>query len=309
MNSKYLYKKIVVALLVTISAALTACGGVATPLPFEPIVEEMVEVEKEVASSEAVEVETDSSMSLTVQASSPNFGRMIIKDAELALVVENTDVATNRTLRMVADHGGYVVSNQTWLEAGFKYATMTIGVPSENFENMLRRLKDMAITVNAETISGEDVTDQYVDLKSRLRNLEATAARVRDFLDQAKDIDKALEVSNKLSDVEAEIEHVKGRMAYLKDRAAYSTITLQLVPQMPAPTPTPTATPTPAWSAAKTLDSAGATATKSARSLFQIGTDILIWSVVFVLPYLIPIAILFWLGRKIWRRFKPVEVE
>jgi hypothetical protein len=292
-------------LLLVLMGVLTACGGAAEATP-EAIVE-VVEIEKETVSSEAMsaDTETDSSMPLTIQEPPPNFGRMIIKDAELGLVVESTDVAINRTLRMVADHGGYVVSNQTWLESSFKYATMTIGVPSENFENMLRRLKDMAVTVNTEAISGEDVTDQYVDLKSRLRNLEATAARVRDFLDQANDVDKALDVSNKLSDVEAEIEQVKGRMAYLKDRAAYSTITLQLVPQMP----TPTATPTPAWSAAKTLDSASTAATESARTLFQIGTDIFIWSVVFVLPYLVPIIILFWLGRKLWRRFNPVQAE
>lgn len=151
--------------------------------------------------------------------------RMIIKNGEINLLVKDTDVAINRSLGIVTQFNGYVISNQTWLQGEFKYASMTIGVPVDNFEAMLRRLKELAVTVTNETASGQDVTDQFVDLGSRLRNLEVTAARLREFMAQAENVQEALQVSAQLSEVEAEIEQIKGRRNALKERAAFSTIT------------------------------------------------------------------------------------
>ena len=98
-----------------------------------------------------------------------------------------------------------------------------------------------------ETVSGQDVTDEFVDLESRLRNLNATADRIRDFMDQAQDVDESLVVSARLGEVEAEIEQVKGRINFLKDRAAFSTITIQIIPEIPTPVvathPNPGASP------------------------------------------------------------------
>jgi hypothetical protein len=240
----------------------------------------------------------------------PVSNRLIVKNAELELTVENTDIAINRSLGIVQEYGGYIISNQTWFNGEGKYASLAIGVPSESFEEMMRRLKDLAVVVTNETASGQDVTDEFVDLESRLRNLEATADRIRDFLKDANDVDKALEVSNKLSEVEQEIEQVKGRMAYLKDRAAFSTITLQLVPQLPTPTPTPeptpTATPVP-WSAGQTFNDASNFATTTAKGLFQVSADLIIWFAIVVLPCLVPIIGLLWLGSRVVQRFQSVK--
>ncbi|HPD42084.1 MAG TPA: DUF4349 domain-containing protein, partial [Anaerolineae bacterium] len=95
--------------------------------------------------------------------------------------------------------------------------------------------------------SGQDVTDEYVDLQSRLGNLEATRDRIRTFLDQAQTVDEALRVNEQLAAVEAQIEQVKGRMVYLRERSAYSTITVQLDPELPS-APEVTPVPTPTWS-------------------------------------------------------------
>jgi len=61
----------------------------------------------------------------------PNvYNRLIIKNAEVALLVEDTDTAINRSLGIVTDYGGYVISNRTWFQDNYKYATLTIGVPA-----------------------------------------------------------------------------------------------------------------------------------------------------------------------------------
>jgi hypothetical protein len=128
--------------------------------------------------------------------------RMIIKNGEMALMVADTDRAIDGVTTVAINTGGYIVSAKTWLQDGFKYAQMTMGVPVDQFEVAQRQLRALAVQVLNDTASGQDVSDEYVDLQSRLTNLEATAARIREFLKDAKNVDEALQVNAKLSDVE-----------------------------------------------------------------------------------------------------------
>ena len=238
---------------------------------------------------------------------------MIIKNGEMSLLVADTDRALDQATGVAVDTGGYIVASKTWLQDGFKYAQMTMGVPVDQFEVAQRRLRGLAIQVLNDTASGQDVSDEYVDLQSRLTNLEATSARIREFLADAKTVEEALKVNAQLTEVENEIEQIKGRMNYLKDRAAYSTLVVTLEPQRPTPTPTstptltptptPTLTPTPAyWQPDKTVKEAGNTLS----GLLQALGDVLIWLGIVVLPFAIPIlaltAIVVYFNRRKNRR-------
>ena len=231
------------------------------------------------------------------QASPYQQNRMIIKNGEMALLVADTDRALDQATGVAVDSGGYIVSSKTWLQDGFKYAQMTMGVPSDQFETAQRRLRGLALEVQNDTASGQDVSQEYVDLQSRLTNLEATAARIREFLDKATKVADALEVNQQLSDIEGQIEEVKGRMQFLKDRSAYSTIALTLNPQIPTPTPTPTATPV-AWQPGKTIEAAGGMLGSLLRGL----VDAVIWFGIVLLPFAIPllaiIAIVMYFRRR-----------
>ncbi len=312
------------------AAALPPQSDRAAPQEPQVHAEEVIKVEKEVFVEEAaaeeapVEAEVQAETNNGSEASNtdnlapvsnrPNvYNRLIIKNAEVEMLVEDTDTAINRSLGIVTEYSGYVVSNRTWFSDGLKYATVTIGVPSENFEQMMRRLKELAVSVTNESVSGQDVTDEFVDLESRLRNLEATGDRIRSFMEQAKSIDESLEVSAQLSQIEAEIEQVKGRMTYLKDRASFSTITLQIAPQVILPTPTPTFTPTPTatpqptatpvvWSASRTYDQAATVTKNTTTSLFQFTIDLLIWLIIVGVPFVLPVVIVIWIGVRIARR-------
>ncbi|MCP4425292.1 MAG: DUF4349 domain-containing protein, partial [Chloroflexi bacterium] len=141
--------------------------------------------------------------------------------------------------------GGYIISQRVYDDdQGYRYANMRLAVPVNHFEETLRALRQLG-TVTDESASGEDVTDQFVDLQSRLTNLEATRDRLRSFLDQAENVEQALEVNEELKKIEEEIAVIQGRMNFLRDRAAFSTIDLTLQPWIPTPTPSPTPTATP----------------------------------------------------------------
>ncbi|HEU4743753.1 MAG TPA: DUF4349 domain-containing protein, partial [Anaerolineales bacterium] len=108
--------------------------------------------------------------------------RMIIKNADVRLMVKDTDVAIDRATQIIGDAGGYIVSSRVWYQDYYgnnlKYAAITIGIPVDEFERTLVRLRDLAVRVVDEVASGDDVTEQYVDLQSQLTNLEATRARI-----------------------------------------------------------------------------------------------------------------------------------
>jgi hypothetical protein len=132
-----------------------------------------------------------------------------------------------------------------------------------------------------------------------LTNLEATAARIREFLDKATKVSDALEVNQQLSDIEGQIEEVKGRMQFLKDRSAFSTIALTLNPQVPTPTPYPTPTPV-AWQPGKTIEAAGDTLGNLLRGL----VDAVLYLGIVLVPIAIPVVAVIALAVYFRRRSK-----
>jgi len=260
------------------------------------------------ATAAAFEI-SDPSGALTVIERS---NRMIVKNADVRLTVKDTDVAIDRATQIIGDAGGYIVSSRVWYQDYYgnnlKYATITIGVPVDEFEKVLSRLRGLALKVVDETASGDDVTEQYVDLQSQLTNLESTRARIQDFLQDAKTVDEALRINMELANIEAQIEQIKGRMNYLNDRSAYSTITTNLEPEFPVLTPTPTATPQPTataipWNPGEEFGRAKGTVTV----LYQGIANFLIWLGVVILPIILPPALILW-GIWKWLNRKTVKV-
>lgn len=255
--------------------------------------------------SAAFEISNKEGENVVVQSSN----RKIIKNADVRLLVKDTDVAIDRTTQVIGDLGGYIISSRVWYQDYFsnnlKYSTMTIGVPVDQFERMLTRLREISIRVLDENATGEDVTDQYVDLQSQLENLEATRARILEFLKDAQNVDEALRINQQLSDIENQIEQIKGRMNYLADRSSFSTITVNFEPEFPILTATPTITPAPTltprptytstpWKPGETFKDASRTVTNT----YQWFVEFLIWIVVVVIPTLAPFIFILWL---VWR--------
>jgi hypothetical protein len=231
--------------------------------------------------------------------------RMIIKNADLTLQVRDVDIAIDGVTQVAGDLGGYIISSRVWYQdtngKSMKYTTITLGVPVEQFETMLRRLRNLSVKVLDESATGEDVTDQFVDLESQLQNLQATRDRLREFLKAAKTVDEALKVNQELTKIEGQIEEIQGRMNYLQNRSAFSTITVTLQPVPPefTPTPTPTATmtrtptatstPVP-WKPGETFNSASRTLSTTYKGI----GNFLIWMFTFVLPVIAPPLLILW---------------
>ena len=130
-----------------------------------------------------------------VGASPYRANQMIIKNGEMNLLVADVDVALDRATAIAVELGGYLLNGKSWMQDGWKYSSLTVGVPVDQFETAQRRMRALAIQVLNDTASGQDVSTEFTDVQSRVTNLEATAARIREFLTQAKDVNEALTVN------------------------------------------------------------------------------------------------------------------
>ncbi len=161
-------------------------------------------------------------------ANQPALERLVIKNANLSLQVKDVRTSEAAVTALATQLQGYVVQVQTSGTEGNVSSSITFRVPADKFDQALTSLQEMAEAVFSRTVTGDDVTEEFVDLESRLRNLEATRTRLLALMDRADAVEDALSVSTALTDIQGQIEQIQGRMQYLQQSAALSTVTVSL---------------------------------------------------------------------------------
>ncbi len=177
--------------------------------------------------------------------------RMIVRTGEMSLVVDDVIQARDEIAQLAVRFDGYVVSSRIWGEEQDMRGTISIRVPADKFEQALTELRDLAVRVRSESTDSRDITEEYVDLKSRLKNAEATESQYLALLDKAIHVEDIIRIYDSLSRVRSEIEQIKGRMQYLERTSSMSLITVSL---RPAATAKPLVRA--GWSALEALKSA-----------------------------------------------------
>ena len=152
--------------------------------------------------------------------------RIIIYTVDMTLEIVDVATSVDEVGTMAREMGGWIVStSRAERHLGF----ISVRVPAERLDEAVARLRGMAVDVQAENASSRDVTDEYVDLTSRLGNLEATETALLRLFDRAATVEEALDVQRTLSQVQGEIEVIKGRINFLEQTSAFSLINVTLV--------------------------------------------------------------------------------
>ncbi|GAF69578.1 unnamed protein product [marine sediment metagenome] len=154
--------------------------------------------------------------------------RMIVRTGEMSLVIEDVVDARDEIAQLAVRLDGYVVSSRIWGEEQDMRGNISIRVPDDEFEQTLAELRDLAVRVTSESTDSRDVTEEYIDLKSRLKNAEATESQYLALLKKADDVEDILRIYERLSQVRREIEQIKGRMQYLERTSSMSLISVHL---------------------------------------------------------------------------------
>ncbi len=279
--------KLAVPLLLAAVLLLAGCSArIAKPLPPREVPVPQVVEKVAVREAPAPDSEAGELPALTE--------RMVIRRAELSLVVASVKDAVSEVESIAVDNGGYLHQSELWKEDGALHARLVIMVPADKFEATLASLRDIAQDIRSESVSGQDVTEEYVDLSARLETLEATEKELRELLSTVRErsgkAEDILAIYRELTQIRSEIERVKGRMQYLERMTAYSTITVSLMPSALARPVGPAS-----WSPANT-------AVRAFRALLralQVILDLAIWVVVPVLAvFVVPVGLVVWLALR-----------
>ena len=223
--------------------------------------------------------------------------RLVVKRAEMRVSVADPAEAMRTVVQWAESMQGYVVNSNQWNSTsdGQTYinASVMVRVPAERLDEMMQKVRDLAADpktgVLSETVTGEDVTAEYVDSQARLRNLKAAEAQLVELLDQAPDLEYTLDIFRELTEIRSQIEVLEGRIKYLEESAALSALSVEFVaeaslqPLQIGP-----------WKPAGVAKEAIQTLVKVAQ---DIGTALIKFVIIWV-PFLLPIGLIVYFVRK-----------
>ena len=283
--------------ILALSLALVACGGstASAPISEQPAAMEAAPAAPAQSAGGATALDRGNA---PADAQAPgalqDVQRLVIKTADLSLQVDNARDA-EASLRVLVDQlGGYVVKVETSGTDERMSSHVIFRVPAERFDQALSGVQGLAKKVLARTVGGDDVTEEFVDLESRLKNLEATRDRLQSFLDKAETVDDALKVNQSLSDLQGQIEQLKGRKQFLERSASLSTISVTLSP-LPAIMPI---VEDEGWQPLSVARAALRGLVSFGQGLATLAIVVLVWA-----PVWLPIVLVgLWLTRRLRRR-------
>lgn len=155
--------------------------------------------------------------------------RKIIRTATVTVETDAVSARFEDVGNIAAGAGGFVSSSSFGNSGETQTASITVRVPGERYQDVISQLRKLG-TVKGEQTSANDVTEEFTDLESRVRNLAATEAQYVEFLTRAANINEVLTVQDRLNATRAEIEQVQGRIQLLASQTDLATITVHLTP-------------------------------------------------------------------------------
>jgi len=235
--------------------------------------------------------------------------RIVIKNASLTISVADPSISMNTISKMAEQMGGFVVSANMYKEklgsgAEVPRASITIRVPAEKLNAALDLIRSESTQAPiSENMNSQDVTNEYIDLQSRQKNLEAAEVNLTKIMDEAYKTEDVLAVFNQLVSIREQIEVIKGQIKYYSESAHFSAISVELV----------------ANAAVQPLEIGGwqpqGVAKEAIQSLIRTMQDlgtVLIWLVLDILPVLLVLFLIFllppllviraWLRRRAKRK-------
>ena len=251
-----------------------------------------------IASSVAASPQIDAAVkveSATVPEGQPP-DRYLIRNASLELEAQDAEAASQQLQETVRAAGGYVSGLDKRVDGlGRPSVNLTLRVPADKLDGSLDTIRTLGRIIH-EQVTTEDVTEEYVDLDARLRNLKKAEERLLEHLSKAILIDSTLKVEQELTRVREQIERFEGRFRFLGHRVRYSTIQIVISQKPKAEQMAPVAT-----------FSSGRVFTQAVRSLAEFGQTLwtkTIWLLVWAPVWAIGVAVLTIVYRRIRRRVR-----
>jgi len=212
----------------------------------------------------------------------PRMPRMIIRTAEMSLIVSDTASAIDKITAAANGSNGYVADSKLWRDGQQLRGTLTLRVPAQDLDRTLATLRKLGTRVQSETMSSDDVSQEYVDLQAQVTNLEAAETEMRglmtDVRQKMKKAEDILDVYQQLTQLRGQIDQAKGRLRYLGQMTAMSTVKVELIPDAIAKPVVE-----PGWQPLAVFKDASRSLVNALEGMATLA----IWIVVYILPIVV----------------------
>jgi hypothetical protein len=154
--------------------------------------------------------------------------RLVIQESDVSLLVKDVVDVRNKILEHAKSIGGYMVNASTSSPEDVPYSSVIIRVPSDKLQATLDYLHSLSVKVVSENLVGQDVTDQYVDIDTRIATYEKTKAKYQEILDRATTITDITNLTREIINTQAQIDSLKGQQDALEKNAQMARLTIYL---------------------------------------------------------------------------------
>jgi len=154
--------------------------------------------------------------------------RLVVQESNLSLVVKNVRQSVDQIISKATEAGGYMVSSNLNQPEEAPFANVVVRIPADKLDQVLEYYRSLAIKVSSEYLQGYDVTDQYLDIETRLNRLRRTQAKFEQLLDQATNFDQILQAQREILSLQDQIDNYTGQQHYLEQTAKLAKLTLYL---------------------------------------------------------------------------------
>ncbi|MDR2834608.1 MAG: DUF4349 domain-containing protein [Bacteroidales bacterium] len=154
--------------------------------------------------------------------------RKIIKTGDISFETSDMKKTRNMINQIVNETKSYI-SSDVINDYSYNYTThnyITIRIPSNKFDTFLSKLSQNVEKYNSMSITANDVTEEYVDIESRIKAKKELENRYLDLLKRANSVEDILKIEENLGVIREEIESVEGRLKFLSNQVAYGTLTI-----------------------------------------------------------------------------------
>ncbi len=150
--------------------------------------------------------------------------RKLIRNGSLEFQTEEVKKTKTEIEKICKELNAYISSeSENNLGERLQY-NQVIRVPANQFDALVARLEPLALKIENKNISTEDVTEQFIDVEARLKTKKELEARYREILKQAKTVEEIVSIESQIANVRSEIESMEGRLNFLKNQVAFSTL-------------------------------------------------------------------------------------
>jgi len=226
-------KVVKIVIFLVLLFALSSCGRLAS-YSTRPVAESIAEPKYQYKTTTQVSLQQAGQSQSIAEAAN----RKILRNGELTLEVPAPQEAERKIASIADAVGGFVVTSESKQhETGdppkqYLEVSLVIRVPEAHFQTAFDQILSLGSRVIQNKTTGEDVTEEFIDLEARIRTQKALEVQFLEIMKQATKVPDALEVQRQIAEVRTEIEKLEGRKRFLENRASLSTITVSL--QSPA---------------------------------------------------------------------------